>query len=142
MTTRSNRRRVRIEFGNCDPARIVYYPNYIVWVDQSTHHLFEAAGLPLMLLQDRHGLQIPLVDINAKFMSPASWGDEIDIESTIGRWGSKSFDVVHKLTNAATGKPVGEAREIRVCVKLDPADPKGIKGTAIPDFVKRAFVVA
>lgn len=30
MPGRSNRRRVRIEFGNCDPVQIVYFPNYFV----------------------------------------------------------------------------------------------------------------
>ncbi len=75
MPGRSSRRRVRIEFGYCDPAQIVYYPNYVVWIDQSTHHLFESVGQPLRELQARHGLQVPLVDLNVKFLGPAGWGD-------------------------------------------------------------------
>jgi 4-hydroxybenzoyl-CoA thioesterase len=139
MPGRVNRRRLRIEFGNCDPARIVYYPNYVVWVDQSTHHLFEAAGVPLRDLQARLGLQIPLVDLNFKFLAPAAWGDDIEIASEIGRWGSKSFDVEHRISNAATGQPVAEARETRVCVALDPADPKRLFSRMIPGEVKAAF---
>jgi 4-hydroxybenzoyl-CoA thioesterase len=141
MPGRSNRRRVRIEFGNCDPAQIVYYPNYVVWIDQSTHHLFEAAGMPLRDLQTRLGLQIPLVDLNVKFIGPAGWGDEIEIESSIGRWGSKSFDVVHRITDAATGIAIAEARETRVCVEIDPSAPKKLVSRAVPDDVKRAFEV-
>ena len=39
----TNRRDVEIEFGDCDPAGIVYYPNYFRMFDASTAHLFEAA---------------------------------------------------------------------------------------------------
>ena len=39
-----NRRTVRIEWGDCDPAGIVYYPRYFQMFDASTQYLFEAAG--------------------------------------------------------------------------------------------------
>ena len=41
-----NRRTVKIEWGDCDPAGIVFYPRYFAFFDASTHALFEAAGLP------------------------------------------------------------------------------------------------
>jgi 4-hydroxybenzoyl-CoA thioesterase len=139
MPGRTNRRVIRIEFGNCDPAQIVYYPNYVTWIDQSTHHLFEAVGVPLRELQARLGLQAPIVELNMKFFGPAVWGDEIEIESSIGRWGSKSFDVVHRIADAATKAAIAEARETRVCVEIDPTEPRKLKGQAIPEEVKQAF---
>ena len=39
-----NRFTVRIEWADCDPAGIVYYPRYFAMFDTATHHLFEAAG--------------------------------------------------------------------------------------------------
>ena len=39
-----NRRTVRIEWGDCDPAGIVFYPRYFAMFDASTSYLFEAAG--------------------------------------------------------------------------------------------------
>lgn len=75
MSGRTNRRRIPIEFGNCDPAQIVYDPNDVVWIDRSTHHLFESVGMPPRDLRSRLGLQMPLVDLNVKFLGPG-WGDE------------------------------------------------------------------
>src|SRR5262245_13444018 len=40
-----NRREVRIEWGDCDPANIVFYPRYFAFFDASTAYLFEAVGL-------------------------------------------------------------------------------------------------
>ena len=139
MPGRTNCRVIRIEFGNCDPAKIVYYPNYVAWIDQSTHHLFEAAGVPLRELQTRLGLHAPIVDLSVKFLGPAAWGDLIEIESSIGRWGSKSFDVVHHISDVATKAAIAEARETRVCAETDPNEPKKLRAQAIPKVVRQAF---
>ncbi len=37
----TNRRTVRIEWGDCDPAGIVFYPRYIAMFDHSTVLLIE-----------------------------------------------------------------------------------------------------
>ena len=139
MPARASRRRVKVEFGDCDPAQIVYYPNLVAWVDHSTHYLFESAGFPVRDLQASRGIQVPVVGLNVRFLSPASWGDEIDIDSHIVRLGSKSFDVNHRITNVATGDAVAEATETRVCVTLDPKHPKKILGQVIPDDLPAAF---
>jgi acyl-CoA thioesterase FadM len=39
--------RQRVEFGDCDPAQVAYYPNFFLWLDRSTHALFETAGVPM-----------------------------------------------------------------------------------------------
>jgi 4-hydroxybenzoyl-CoA thioesterase len=139
MPTRNNRRQIRVEFGDCDPAQIVYYPNLVAWVDHSTHHLFESAGFALRELQASRGIQMPVVGLNVRFLSPATWGDEIDIESHIARLGSKSFDVHHRIANIVTGDAIAEATETRVCVKLDLKDPKRILGQVVPEDLRAAF---
>ena len=35
---------IKISWGHCDPAKIVFYPNYFIWFDQSVHFLFDKAG--------------------------------------------------------------------------------------------------
>src|SRR6202051_1069698 len=41
----SSRHEITVEWGDCDPAGIVYYPAYFRWIDQATYRLFLAAGL-------------------------------------------------------------------------------------------------
>jgi 4-hydroxybenzoyl-CoA thioesterase len=139
MCTQISCRRIKIEFGHCDPAQIAYYPNLVAWVDQATHHLFEAVGFAVRDLQADRRLQVPVVGLNVKFLSPATWGEEIEIDTQIARWGSKSFDVHHRIMNVTTGETVAEATETRVCIKLDPNHPKHIQGQVIPDDLRAAF---
>jgi len=133
-----NRRDVQIEWGDCDPAGIVYYPRYFVMFDNATVALFAAAGLPKPEMVKTYDIVgIPMVDTRARFVIPSRWGETITIESRIAAWKRSSFDVEHRVLK---GEALAiEAWETRVWVGRDPDDPDKIKGRAIPDAVKARF---
>lgn len=133
------RRVLPVEFGDCDPARIVFYPNYFRWFDQGTHHLFASAGFPLLQLADARGLTISLVSARADFKVPAMWGDSIAIESHVARWGTRSFDVAHIVTHAGTGAPIAVGGETRVCIAIDPGDPARNRSVPVPADIRAAL---
>ena len=126
---------VRVEWGDCDPARIVYYPNFFRWFDQATRNLFEANGLGWAELFERHGTRgMPLVDARAQFRRPARFGDTLAIETVLTRWGSRSFELGH--TIRIGGEVSVEGQETRIWGISDPANPEGLKAGAIPEDVK------
>ncbi len=132
-----NRRTVQIDWGDCDPANIVYYPRYFEWFDASTAHYFKAAGIPKPELLKRYGVVgFPMVDASAKFLFPSTHGDEVVVETQIVRFGRASFDVEHKLTR--DGKLAVEGYEKRVLVTRS-QDGNGITSFPIPDEVKALF---
>lgn len=131
-----NRRKIRVDWGHCDPAGIVFYPNYFRWFDQCTSALFESAGLPLPQLYRDHGLKgFPLLDTRATFSASASFGDDLDAESCVVEWNAKTLKVQHRFRRGAT--LAVEGWELRICVTAHADDPQRIKATAIPDEVKR-----
>ena len=134
-----NRRSVTIEWGDCDPAGIVYYPRYFAMFDASTAHLFAAAlGYDKFEMRKRFGIVgFPMVGTSAKFIAPSRYGETVMIESSITRFGRSSFDVAHKLLRGPD--PAIEAAETRVWAAVDPDDPERIRGVAIPDEVTAAL---
>ena len=133
-----NRRTVRIEWGDCDAAQIVFYPRYFAFFDASTHHLFAAAGFPKpQMLKDPGFIGYPMVDTRAKFYVPSKFGDDIIIESTIAEFRRSSFDVLHKVYK---GDVLAiEAWETRVWAGPHPDDPERIKSKPIPPEVIERF---
>ena len=133
-----NRRTVRIEWGDCDPAGIVYYPRYFEMFDASTAHLFEAAGFPKQEVRKRFGIVgWPMLDTRAKFAIPSKFGDDIGIESRIVEFGTSSFKVEHRVLR---GEALAiEAWETRVWVTTHPDDPARIKSAPIPAEVIDRF---
>jgi len=132
---RTNRRTLRVEWAHCDPARIVFYPQYLIWFDSCTAWLFEAVGLPTTALFDQHKLVgTPLVDVHVRFLVPSRWGDDVVIESGVSEWRRSSFVVRHQLFKA-DGALAVEGLETRVWAAPHPDDPARIKAAPIPPEV-------
>jgi 4-hydroxybenzoyl-CoA thioesterase len=111
-----NTRTVRIEWGDCDPAGIVFYPRYFEIFDACTHYLFErATGMHKRDMTNKYGaLGFPMVDTRATFSIASRFGDEVEIATTIREFRQSSFDVYHRLTK--DGRLAVEGFETRVWV--------------------------
>lgn len=135
--TRRHTTRFMIEFGDCDPARIVYYPNFLRWMDAASRHFFVAAGVGSWTdLEAATGiLGTPLVDVTAKFVRPATYGEEIAVESWIHEWRGKSFVMRHVIRRGDDVLVEGE--EIRVFARRHPDDPARIQAVLPPEEIRR-----
>ena len=131
MTALVNRLTFRIEWGQCDPAGIVFYPRYLKIFDAATGHLFARTGLSAAELRRKYGvLGMPLVEQGSKFLLPCRFDDEIQVESEAGDWGRASFVVRHRVLNA--GQLAVDGFEKRVWAAEDPERPGRIKAKPIP----------
>jgi 4-hydroxybenzoyl-CoA thioesterase len=132
------KRQILVEWGDCDPAGIVFNPRFFYWFDACTAGLFAAAGLPKPQLLARYGIVgIPLVETRAKFIHPSRFGETITIESRITIFGRSSFEVEHLLFNE--GQLAVEGLEKRVWVGRHPDDPAKIKSQPIPQEIIGLF---
>ena len=131
----SNTRTHRIEWGDCDPAGIIFYPRYFEIFDVSTTVLLERAlGLKKIDYLKAYAFSgHPLVETRALFRLPTRFGDEVLIETALVACGRSSFEIEHRLTNA--GALAVEGYETRVWVVRHPDDPKRMKSQAIPPEV-------
>jgi 4-hydroxybenzoyl-CoA thioesterase len=128
-----NRRTIRIEWGDCDPAGIVFYPRYFEWFDACSAALFEAAGYPRADLVSKQGIAIPMVDTRSRFLIPFRFDDELTVETTITRFGRSSFDIQHRILKG-TDLAV-ECSETRVWSRIDLTGPERLKSQPIPEAV-------
>ena len=131
---------IQISWGHCDPAKIVFYPNYFIWFDQSAHHLFDKAGANMGDLMDQYGVVgLPIVDAHAEFIYPSKYGDEIEVTSWISEWSAKTLIVTHEIHN--NGLLAVKGTEVRVWAKRHPDDPKRLQAQVIPDSIRASFDV-
>ncbi len=122
----------RIQWGECDPAGIVFYPRYFEMFDGSTTAMFSAAtGLTKYQMFETYKFAgYPMVDTRARFLIPCRFGDDIIIETTMTEAKRSSFNITHHLKK--DGALAVEAFETRVWVGRDPADQAKIKSQPIP----------
>jgi 4-hydroxybenzoyl-CoA thioesterase len=114
-----NARAVRIEWGDCDAAGIVYYPRYFAIFDACTSALVERAlGMTKHdYLKAYNFAGHPLVSTRSRFVIPSRFGDDVTIESAIAELRRSSFDVHHRLLKQ--GALAVEGLETRVWVTGD-----------------------
>ena len=127
-------RAIQVEWGDCDPAGIVFYPRYFAWFDACTAGLFAAAGLPKPLLLKQYGIVgIPMVDTAAQFHLPSRFGETFQVETSAVAFRRSSFDIRHRILK--DGAVAVEARETRVWTAADPEKPLRLKSKPIPKEV-------
>lgn len=132
------RKEVPVEWGDCDPAEIVFYPNYFRWFDAGAHHLFRVAGCDWPALFSEHGVVgVPLLHADAKFVKPCRYGETIVVESRIVEWHRKVFKLSHRVFNG--GEVAVEGHETRGWVLRD-ADGR-MRTAPIPERVRALFEV-
>ena len=125
-----------VQWGDCDPADIVYYPNYYRWFDNASHRMFTSHGLGLQILEERFGaLGFPLVNAEARFIRPSTVADPMRIESRVSAFSEKTVTVDHAVLR--NGELLVTGREIRIFGARKPGG--GVIAMPIPDAIRSEF---
>jgi 4-hydroxybenzoyl-CoA thioesterase len=136
----SNSHGVKIEWGDCDPAGIIFYPRYFAMFDHSTTLLISvASGVSKAQLFKRYVdfAGYPVLTTRAKFLFPTTFGDDVIITSAFTKVGRSSFEIRHELSK--NGKVAAEGLESRAWVTRDPNDKTKIKSHPLPEELAARF---
>jgi 4-hydroxybenzoyl-CoA thioesterase len=82
----------KIHFSECDPAGIVFYPQYFVMFNNLLERWVDALipqGFAGYILEQKFGL--PTVHLEADFKAISRMGDEVNLELHVERIGRKSI---------------------------------------------------
>jgi len=116
---RSTMHRVEVQFGDCDPAGIVFFPNFSRWMDAASLAFFVQCGVPPWreLVKTRGIVGTPLLEIHTRFLEAATYGEQLAIETCVEEWRGKVFIQRHRVTRGAD--LICEGTEVRAFVVRD-----------------------
>ncbi len=140
LTMLIHRKEIQIEWGDCDPFGIVFFPRYFGYFDACTNALFHRAlGIKKAEMLRQYNIAgIPLVQASCNFFVPSSFGDIVHVNSCVTTWGNSSFTVQHKLFRGDTLAVEGLEKRVWT-VRLN-TDPPQTKGQPIPKQVIDKFL--
>ena len=109
-----------IRFSDCDPAGIVFYPQYFVmfnglvedWVEEGL-----GVGFRRLVIERRTGL--PTVRLEADFRSVSKMGDMVHLSLAVEKLGSRSITLDSRCTAAESGELRMQMRQVLVCTSLE-----------------------
>ena len=127
---------VLINFGDCDPAGIVFYPNFSRWMDASSLNFFVACGVPVWseLVKTTGIIGTPVLEVNVKYANAARYGETIRVSTSIAEWRDKVFVQKHVITRGET--LICEGREVRAFITRHADDADRIKAIRVPDDIR------
>ena len=77
-----SRSQVTVRYAETDMMGIVYHANYLPWFEVARTQLLREQGFPYRQLE-ADGYRIPVLEVSAKFIRPATYDDTLTITATI-----------------------------------------------------------
>lgn len=128
-------RSLTVEWGDCDEAGIVFYPNYFYWFDCTYQGMLRSVGLSQRELRSRYGAVTPLVDVGATFRAPVRYDDVIVMTAELDEWAERRLRV--RYTARCGERIVATGFELRAWTVL--LADGALKGQPIPEDFKALF---
>jgi 4-hydroxybenzoyl-CoA thioesterase len=125
---------VQVQFGDCDPAGIVFFPNFLRWMDAASLHFFRMSGVPAWSqITDPPGfVGTPLLEIHTRFIQSATYADNLQIHTCVDSWEPKVLVQQHRIMRGET--LICEGRETRAFCARD--ETGRLRAIAIPAWIR------
>ena len=118
MTSMRFERQVPIRFGHCDPAGIVFFPQYFVLFNGLVEDwVSDALGIPYAELIGVRRIGLPTVSLATDFRAVSRMGEIVSFGLSVERLGTRSFTLA--LDCRHDGKERVSARHVIVSTDLD-----------------------
>ena len=119
-----------IRFHHCDPAGIVFYPQYFVLFNELVEDWFnQGLGVDFARFHVEQGLGVPMASIECRFLSPSKVGEMLHLSLSINRIGRSSLEL------NVTGTFGGETR-VQATLTLVLAALKTMRSLPFPDDLR------
>ena len=119
----------RVRYGETDQMGYLYYGNYAQYYEIGRVELIRSLGLTYKTLEEEHGILMPVVSMNTRFVRPARYDELITIRTTL-RQLPDQFIVFHMELFNEKGKLVNGGT-----VKLCFVEANSQKTIPTPDFL-------
>jgi len=109
---------VTVRFGDCDPAGIVFFPQYLVMLSTLHERWFtEALGVPYPDYIGRRKLGLPTVRLECDFTAVSRHGDRLRQHLAVAKLGRTSLELAAEYD--CGGELRARFRQVMVCTSLE-----------------------
>lgn len=106
--------RFRVRYAETDQMSVVYYANYLVWMEVGRAEYCRAAGGRYKDMESTDGVRLAVVDAHCRYLYPARYDQEIAVKTSIARANRRMIEFHYEIRDAETGQELatGETKHI------------------------------
>lgn len=92
----------RVRYAETDASGVVYHANYLVWFEHGRGEWFWQQGRDYHRDVEARGLNWPVVEVSARYLAPARYGDRVTVRTSLKEMQSRAFMLEYEIVNAGT----------------------------------------
>jgi acyl-CoA thioester hydrolase len=74
---------VRVRYAETDQMGVVYYANYLIWMEIGRVEFCRAQGIRYRDMEEGDGILLVVAEANCRYLAPARYDDEVRIVTSL-----------------------------------------------------------
>ena len=120
----------RVRYAETDKMGYLYYGHYAKYYEIGRVETIRSLGMSYKSMEDDHGIMLPVLHLESRFLKPAYYDESIEIKSILNEMPNKMITFDHELYNEKQ-ELINTAR-----VKLFFVDMNKNARISCPEFLK------
>ncbi len=106
--------RLRVRYAETDQMGIVYYANYLVWMEVGRVEYCRAVGIRYRDMELEDGILLTVVEASCRYLSPALYDEEVVVRTWVEEAHPRMIRFGYEMTEASEGRRLakGETKHI------------------------------
>ena len=109
--------RLRVRYAETDQMGMVYYANYLVWMEVGRSDFCRQSGFSYLDLEKKEHAFLTVAEATCRYVAPARYEDEIVIETELARARSRLVEFAYRIKCGE--KLLAEGRTVHVVIGTD-----------------------
>jgi len=129
---------VRVYYEDTDNGGVVYYANYLKFMERARTEWLRSVGVEQDQLIDKEGIAFVVRSAYVDYLHPAYFNDVLNVVTTIAEQRKVSLTFDQRIFRDATADPESAAESKTICqgkVQVACVDASSFRPRAIPSFI-------
>src|SRR5260370_41120808 len=102
MPMPSHQTRIRVRYAETDQMGVVYYANYLVWMEVARVEFCKNLGFRYKDMELEDGVLLAVVEAQCRYLYPARFDEEVIVETRIAQANSRFITFSYEMRLANT----------------------------------------
>src|SRR5580698_11309990 len=103
---------IRVRYAETDQMGIVYYANYLVWMEVARVDYCRAIGFHYKNMELEDGVLLAVAESHCRYVSPARFDEEISISTTVPNVNRRFVSFDYEMTCDGRRVAMGQTRHV------------------------------
>lgn len=94
----------RVRYAETDQMGVVYYANYLIWMELGRAEYCRAAGIRYRNMEVDDGILLAVVEAHCRYLHPARYDEEIAVKTWVAKANQRMVEFQYEIREAESGR--------------------------------------